>query len=179
MARIYRRKEVEKLLLALDGNAGAGAVAAAAPLAELHAGCGHFGGYTAFRERCDDFDTLAILIEHRLRNLASGRADDLERAFDELKIFMLTATSRTSLHFLGMLTRCDALPLGSHDIFLRELRHLHAMQAKLSGSDLGARLGPGAAADIDAAEAMLTRILERAPALLDLGVRGAALDGAA
>jgi hypothetical protein len=177
MAKTYRRAEVEELLLALERNARAVVKAARAATADV--GADQFEGYTAFRERCDDFDTLAILIEHRLKHIAGGRADDLEQKFNELKIFILTSTLKTSLHFLRVLAERDALPLGSRDIFLRELRNLHAVQSKMSASELAEHLDPRATADMKVAEEILNLILDRAPTLLDLGMRTEELEGAA
>ena len=176
MAKTYRRAEVEELLLALERSANA--VIKAARLA-TSARPDQFEGYTAFRERCDDFDTLAILIEHRLRNIAGGRAEDLEHKFTELKVFILSATLKASLHFLRMLSERDALPLGSRDIFLRELRKLHAAQAKMTASDIAEHLDARAAADLKVVEEILNLILDRAPTLLDLGARQEELAGAA
>jgi len=166
MAKTYRRAEVEELLQALERNAKA--VVDAARAATTAAGRDKFEGYTGFRERCEDFDTLAILIEHRLMHIAGGKAEDLEGKFSELKIFMLTATLRTSLHFLRVLAARDALPLGSRDIFLRELRHLHAARSRMTGAEYAGRLDPGTAADMQRAEEILGLILDRAPTLLDL-----------
>ncbi len=177
MAKTYRRAEVEELLLALERNANA--VVAAAKTAASDARHDKFEGYTLFRERCDDFDTLAILIEHRLKHIAGGKADDLEQKFSELKVFMLTSTLKTSLHFLRVLSERDALPLGSRDIFLRELRTLHGTQTKMSGTDYAERLDPRTVADMKMAEEILGLILDRAPALLDLTRREEALEGAA
>jgi hypothetical protein len=177
MAKTYRRAEVEELLTALERNANA--VVKAARVATADSRADKFEGYTVFRERCDDFDTLAILIEHRLKHIAGGRAEDLEQKFNELKIFMLTSTLKTSLHFLRVLSERDALPLGSRDIFLRELRNLHAVQTKMSASELAERLDPRTVADMKVAEEILNLILDRAPTLLDLGLRAQELEGAA
>ena len=177
MAKTYRRAEVEELLLALERNANA--VVQAARLATSDAQHVKFEGYTVFRERCDDFDTLAILIEHRLKHIAGGKADDLEQKFNELKVFMLTATLKTSLHFLRVLSVRDALPLGSRDIFLRELRNLHSAQSKMSATDLAERLDARTLSDMKVAEEILNLILDRAPMMLDLGMRAEELQGAA
>jgi len=177
MAKTYRRAEVEELLLALERNANA--VVKAARVATSDSRHDQFEGYTAFRERCDDFDTLAILIEHRLKYIAGGKAEDLEQKFRELKMFILSSTLKTSLHFLRVLSERDALPLGSRDIFLRELRNLHAVQGKMSASALAERLDPRAIADMKLAEEILNLILDRAPTLLDLDLRPQELEGVA
>jgi hypothetical protein len=92
---------------------------------------------------------------------------------------MLTSTLRTSLHFLRVLSARDALPLGSRHIFLRELRNLHAVQSKMAGAEYAERRDPRTLADMKVAEEILTLILDRAPALLDLTRRADELEGAA
>lgn len=167
MAKTYRRAEVEELLQALERNANA--VVQAARVATTNARHDKFEAYTAFRERCDDFDTLAILIEHRLKNIAGGRAEDLENKFKELKVYMLTSTLKTSLHFLRVLSEQDSLPLGSRDIFLRELRNLHSVNSKMSSQ--AEAVDAATLADMKVAEEILGLILDRAPALLNLDNR--------
>jgi hypothetical protein len=167
LPRRYSRAEVEALLEALERNADG--VVAAAQDATGQAG---FEPYLYFCERCDDFDTLTILIEHRLRRIDGGKAQDLERRFDELKVFMLAATLQASLHFLRLFAVRDALPLGSRDVFARELRYLNGLQARIGASGLAERLDERTAADLQEALAMLDEIMDRAPALLDLGLAG-------
>jgi len=170
MAKMYRRAEVEELLKALESNANA--VVNAARVATADTRHDKFEAYTAFRERCDDFDTLAILIEHRLKNIAGGRAEDLETKFNELKVFMLSSTLKTSLHFLRVLSEQDSLPLGSRDIFLRELRNLHSVNSKIATQHHAVE--PSTLNDMRLAEEILGLILDRAPALLNLDQREAA-----
>ncbi|MBI3451526.1 MAG: hypothetical protein HY057_01575 [Rhodospirillales bacterium] len=96
MANTYNRTEVEDLLRALERNATAVIDAARASATEAQQD--KFTGYANFKERCDDFDTLSILIEYRLKNMRGGREQDLEEKFDELTVYMVSATLTTSLH---------------------------------------------------------------------------------
>ncbi len=165
MARTYSRGEVEQLLGALEQSASA--VIQTAGLASADARRDKFAAYQEFKKRCDDFDTLSILIEHRLKNMKAGKERDLEEKFDELTLFLLSATLTASLHFLRILSERDALPLGSRDLFLRELRNLHRAQEKANEPRFEGRLGERTAADIKVAEEILAAIIERAPMLLD------------
>ena len=62
----------------------------------------------------------------------------------------------------------DLLPLGSQDLFMSELKRLHAASERLKGSQTLDRLGPRALQDIKVAEDILQVIIQKAPSLLDL-----------
>jgi hypothetical protein len=165
MAKTYSRGEVEQLLSALEHSATA--VIKTAGLASAEAKKDKFQAYQEFKRRCDDFDTLSILIEHRLKNMKGGKEKDLEEKFEELTLFLLTATLTASLHFLRILAERDALPLGSRDLFMRELRNLHRANQKINEPQYSSRISERTKADVRVAEEILTTIIDRAPALLD------------
>ncbi len=166
-SRTYSRRDVEELLLALEQ--GAAAVVKSAGLASPEAKQDKFQAYQEFKRRCDDFDTLSILIEHRLKNMKGGAERDLDEKFDELCLFLLSATLTASLHFLRILAERDALPLGSRDVFMRELRNLHRANEKMNDPKYAPRINERTGADLKVAEEILATIIERAPALLDFG----------
>ncbi|MBL8806385.1 MAG: hypothetical protein JNN22_06025 [Rhodospirillales bacterium] len=168
----HTRREVESLLSALEGHADnviSAAKDVSGALAEEE-----FGIYARFRAHCDDFDTLAIVIEYRLKNLRGGRDKALEAQFEELTLFMLSATLQTSLHFLKILANRNELPLGSKDIFLSELRSLYRVKQLLEMDRFKQKISARAARDIETAEEILGLIIERAPSLLQLEIGGAA-----
>lgn len=167
--KTYTRRDVEELLSALEQ--GATAVVQSAGLASAEAKRDKFQAYQEFKRRCDDFDTLSILIEHRLKNMRNGAEQDLADKFEELTIFLLSATLTASLHFLRILAERDALPLGSRDVFMRELRNLHRAHEKMNDPKYAARLNERTGSDLKVAEEILATIIERAPALLDFGVK--------
>ena len=163
---LHTRKDVQTLLAALETHADK--VIAAAREASQALTKEEFGIYSRFRGHCDDFDTLAIVIEYRLKNLRTGRDTDLEKQFEELGIFMLTATLQTSLHFLKILSTRKELPLGSKDIFLGELRNLYRVKQMLELDKFRQKVSTRAVKDIETAEEILSVIIERAPSLLQL-----------
>jgi hypothetical protein len=165
MSKTYNRGEVEQLLGALEQSASA--VVKTAGLASAEAKKDKFQAYQEFKKRCDDFDTLSILVEHRLKNMKGGKEADLEEKFDELTLFLLTATLTASLHFLRILAERDALPLGSRDLFMRELRNLHRAHEKIADPRYSMRINDRTTADLKVAEEILGTIIDRAPALLD------------
>ncbi len=163
---VHTRKDVEILLSALDAHASR--VIDTAKNATQALTKDEFGVYARFRRHCDDFDTLAIVIEYRLKNLSTGRDAALETQFEELGVFMLTATLQTSLHFLKILSARKELPLGSKDIFLGELRNLYRAKQMLELDRFRRNVSTRAVKDIETAEEILNVIIERAPSLLRL-----------
>jgi len=168
----HTRSEVEGLLGALEAHADK-VIAAAKDVTKALAE-EEFGIYARFRGHCDDFDTLAIVIEYRLKNLRGGRDKALEAQFEELTLFMLSATLQTSLHFLRILANRNELPLGSKDIFLSELRSLYRVKQLLEMERFRNKISSRAVKDIETAEEILGVIIERAPSLLQLETGGAA-----
>jgi hypothetical protein len=169
MVRTYSRGEVEQLLGALESSASS--VIKTAGAASADARRDKFQAYQEFKQRCDDFDTLSILIEHRLKNMKGGKERDLEEKFDELTLFLLSATLTASLHFLRILSERDALPLGSRDVFMRELRNLHRAQEKIRDPRFEGRISDRTGGDIKVAEEILAAIIERAPEILDFDIK--------
>ena len=169
MSRTYSRGEVEQLLGALETSASS--VIKTAGAASSEARLDKFQAYQEFKQRCDDFDTLSILIEHRLKNMKGGKERDLEEKFDELTLFLLTATLTASLHFLRILSERDALPLGSRDVFMRELRNLHRAQEKIRDPRFEGRISDRTSNDVKVAEDILSAIIERAPEILDFDIK--------
>jgi hypothetical protein len=167
-ASVHTRNEVEGLLAALEGHADG--VIAAAKLVTSKISEQEWHAYSEFRDRCDDFDTLAIVIEYRLKNLRGGRDAALDMSFEELQLFMLTATLQTSLHFLKILAQKNDLPLGSKDIFLGELRSIYRVKNLLELDRYRSKISSRAGKDIETAEEILSVIIDRAPSLLQLGI---------
>ncbi len=165
-ATLHNKRDVEKLLAALEGHADH--VIAAAKEVSTALMQEEFGIYSRFRGHCDDFDTLAIVIEYRLKSLRGGRDKALEAQFEELSLFMLTATLQTSLHFLRLLSTRNELPLGSKDIFLGELRSLYRVKQMLEMERYKNKISSRVGKDIETAEEILGVIIDRAPSLLQL-----------
>lgn len=166
MSRTYLRPEVEDLLAALEQNASDVRRHAASAAGAVRRD--QYNAYLEFRQKCEDFDTLSILLEYRLKNMRGGHQADLSGQYDTLIVSTLSATLCASLHFLRILAERESLPLGSRDVFTRELRSLHHAKERMLRPDLAAKLEPRARADIKVAEDILAVIVEKAPALLEL-----------
>lgn len=156
--------KVQELLAALES--GAAKVIAAAREASADAGGDKFGAYVRFREVVDDFDTLAIVIEYKLKRVRGEKAASLTVKFDELTAFMLSSIVGASLHFLRILCEKTELGFGARDVFKSELRSLYHAKERIGSERYAGRLTGRTQADLEAAEQILEVVIEKAPRLL-------------
>lgn len=107
--------KIREMLTALEQ--GATRVIMAARQASADASQDKYHAYLNFREVVDDFDTLAIVIEYKLKRMRDEKAEALSEKFDELTAFMLSSIVSASLHFLRILSEKTEMPLGARDVF--------------------------------------------------------------
>lgn len=158
-------EKVREMLSALER--GATRVVTAAQQAANDANEDKFKAYVAFREYVDDFDTLAIVIEYKIKRLRDGKAEKLSEKFVELTGFMLSAIVTASLHFLRILAEKRELPLGARDVFMSELRSLYHAKERIETERYAHLLTDRTKSDLVAAEQILEVVIERAPKLLN------------
>jgi hypothetical protein len=158
-------EKVREMLSALER--GATRVITAAQAAASDANEDKFKAYAEFREYVDDFDTLAIVIEYKIKRLRDDRSEKLSEKFVELTGFMLSAIVTASLHFLRILAEKRELPLGARDVFMSELRSLYHAKERIETDRYAHLLTDRTKADLAAAEQILEVVIERAPKLLN------------
>lgn len=156
--------KLQEMLLALEQ--GATKVIMAAREASVDASEDKYHAYLHFREVVDDFDTLAIVIEYKLKRMRDEKAEALAEKFDELTAFMLSSIVAASLHFLRILSEKNELPLGARDVFKSELRSLYHAKDRIETERYVGRLNERTRADLVAAEQILEIVIEKAPKLL-------------
>jgi hypothetical protein len=156
--------KLQEMLIALEQ--GATKVIMAARAASADASEDKYHAYLNFREVVDDFDTLAIVIEYKLKRMRDEKAQALGEKFDELTAFMLSSIVGASLHFLRILSEKNELPLGARDVFKSELRSLYHAKDRIETERYIGRLNERTRADLIAAEQILEVVIERAPRLL-------------
>ncbi len=160
-------KKVLELLSALERTATR--IVAAAQQAANEANEDKFKAYAQFREHVDDFDTLAIIIEYKMKRLRDGRVGKLSEKFVELTGFMLSAIVTASLQFLRILAEKRELRLGARDVFMSELRSLYHAKERIESDRYAHFLTDKTKNDLVAAEQILDVVIERAPKLLNFG----------
>ena len=99
--------KIQEMLVALE--AGATTVIGAAREASAEAGEDKYKAYLRFREVVDDFDTLAIVIEYKLKRLKGEKAASLTVKFDELTVsgVAVTRLTREAASARAAARRCD------------------------------------------------------------------------
>jgi len=168
-AKTYTKGEVEKLLDALEVQARE--VAAVAEDARRKAEKNSFKAYQAFRNKAGEFATFSILIEGRLDHLEGGADPRLQGHFDDLTAMTYKVLVKTSIQFLWALAQNNELPLGTREVFLQELRTLYETKKTLSEPRYDRRLDEEAKRKLHVAEEILREIIDKAPSLLQFGIR--------
>ena len=130
-----------------------------------------FEQYVDMRNLLSECKALIVIIENRL---ASAREAGEETARLEDNLALLTTQLwetllATALEFFRSVASSTRLPLGSRDVFVRELKTLHDARSLLQRPPYSARVEQVTMDNLDKAEKILREIIARAPGLLDLG----------
>ncbi len=99
MAKQYKKSEVVEMLTALERKAKQ--VLEIVTSIEKDATKNSYSMYDDFVKRAQGFDTLAILVETRLKNMdmASGSSETLYDQYDKLKIVVAHGQIKASMQF--------------------------------------------------------------------------------
>lgn len=128
-----------------------------------------FTEYNRCRDRASECWAFAIVIDRRLQDYkGTDRALLLER-HNRLTINIWATVLKASLTFLTALSREPHLPLGSREIFVREIRTLHDTHRLLSTPRYADMLDSTMDKRREKASRILTELIAKAPSLLDLG----------
>jgi len=165
----YPKAEVQKLLDALEVHATE--VAGVAEEAQKRASKNSFKAYQHFRNKTGEFETFSILIEGRLDRLEGGADPRLQGHFDDLTAVTYKQLIKTSIKFLWVLAQGNELPLGTREVFIQELKTLYDTKKKLAEPRYETRLDDDAKRNLHVAEEILTEIIDKAPSLLQFGVK--------
>ncbi len=122
--------------------------------------------FLEFQDLTTENLTFLIIIERRLQNLPSHHKGELQESFDDLVVAVWSIVMRGALSFLSTISNDDYLPLGSRELFLRELRTLNDAQMRLSEERYQHRLGAEAQREMQTAERILSEVIEKAPTLM-------------
>ncbi|WP_170294644.1 hypothetical protein [Roseospira navarrensis] len=128
-----------------------------------------FMDYARTRNLTSECMAFSIVIARRIEGLPDPDRARRQATFDRLTIRMWGTLLDCSLTFLNAMAQEPNLPLGSREVFLREIKTLHDAHGTLA-QDRFADLMPG---DLMSrhrqAHKILNEIIDRAPRLLDLG----------
>jgi len=124
-----------------------------------------FRTYLEFRDLVIECESFNEVIQRRL---ASAEKDsdnpDLQGQLDELSARQLTLAIHASLKFLRYIAEKN-LPIGSRDVFIRELNDLHRMKKSFDSERLKGKVDQKALDDQKKVEEILSVVIEKAPQL--------------
>lgn len=167
----HEREEIERFLIILEKRIRqlGETVALAADGLDPESADLSFADYVRSRDLSSECWAFSIVIERRLDEYTGHDKAKLSSRFDELTINIWSMLLSCSLYFLDSLSRREYLPIGSREIFVREIKTLYDAHKLLADSRYEGRITDTLRRQHHRAERILNEIIERAPALLNLG----------
>lgn len=173
MTEVLRQQEleIEQFLKILRERVSSLESDAVNRLRQLETQHGHlrFIDYMKSRDISSECWAFSIVIEHRIDEYTGPEAENLRREFDQMIVSIWTALLNCSLRYLAALSREENLPLGSREIFVREIKTLYDANKFLNDSRYHGLIDNDVQNKKHQAERILNEIIGRAPALLELG----------
>ncbi len=124
-----------------------------------------FKTYLEFRDLVIECESFNEIIQRRLTSAEKEGIDpDLQDQLDELSARQLTLAIHASLKFLHYISEKN-LPIGSRDVFIRELKDLHRMKQSLDNERMQGKIDEAALDDQKKVEEILNMVIEKAPQL--------------
>lgn len=128
-----------------------------------------FNEYRKFRDGTSECLTFVIIIENRLGRLSDAVAKPIRQRLDEMTAKVWAFLLDGALHFFEAIVKINYLPLGSREVFVRELKTLHEAETLLSDERFKRWIDDSARRKLKTASRILAEIIERAPSLLEIG----------
>jgi hypothetical protein len=124
-----------------------------------------FKTYMEFRDLVVECESFNEVIQRRLEAAQKDSANpDLQEQLDALSARQITLAIHASLKFLRYIAEKN-LPIGSRDLFIRELQDLHRMKQTLDQDRLKGKVDAAALEDQRKVEEILNVVIEKAPQL--------------
>lgn len=129
----------------------------------------HFARYVKNRDLTSECWAFSVVIERRIDQLSDEDSKPYRMRFTALTVKIWATLLDCSLKFLDALSREQNLPLGSREVFVREIKTLYDASRWLSDERYEGLFDDNMQVKQRQAERILTTIIDRAPALLELG----------
>lgn len=124
-----------------------------------------FKNYLEFRDLVVECESFNEVIQRRLQTADKDCENpDLQSQLDELTARQVTLAIHASLKFLRYIAEKN-LPIGSRDVFIRELQDLHRMKQALDNERIKDKVDAAALEDQRKVEEILNVVIEKAPQL--------------
>jgi len=128
-----------------------------------------FMDYARTRNLTSECLAFLIVIERRVEVLPDEVRPPFRESLDKLTISLWANLLECSLTFLRAISEEEYLPLGSREVFMREIKTLYDAHGILSRPEFEGRVPSEILTRQKSAERILNEIIDRAPRLLDLG----------
>jgi hypothetical protein len=128
-----------------------------------------FTDYVKSRDLTSECWAFSIVIERRIEELPDAERPRLQQRFSRLMVLIWSCLLNCSLNFLDALSREENLPLGSREVFVREIKTLYDANKWLSDDRYVDLIDDAMHNKQAQAEKILSAIINRAPTLLELG----------
>lgn len=110
--------------------------------------------------------TFLLIIEKRLERIPKRNKQELADSFDDLVVAVWSVVMTGSLGFMMVIAEEEYLPLGTREVFVRELKTLNDANSQLTSERYRDRLSEELQAKCEKAESIIMLIIDRAPSLL-------------
>lgn len=128
-----------------------------------------FMDYARTRNLTSECLAFMIVIERRVDALPEEHQERYRIQCDRQFVAVWSTLLECSLAFLHSVSQEEHLPLGSREVFLREIKTLHDAHGTLSQNRFKGLVPEDVLVRQRQAEKILNEIIDRAPRLLDLG----------
>jgi hypothetical protein len=128
-----------------------------------------FTDYARTRNLTSECLAFLIVIDRRIDTLPDHMQAEPRRILEDHTIDLWGTLLECSLAFLRTIADQTHLPLGSREVFVREIKTLHDAHAILSQDRFAGKVPESTMDKQKQAERILNEVIDRAPRLLDLG----------
>jgi hypothetical protein len=128
-----------------------------------------FTDYARTRNLTSECMAFLIVIDRRIDALPDHMQVEPRQILESHTIDLWGTLLECSLAFLRAISGQAHLPLGSREVFVREIKTLHDAQAVLSQDRFSGKVPESTMDRLKQAERILNEVIDRAPRLLDLG----------
>lgn len=130
-----------------------------------------FSEYQKFRDLSAGCLTFTIIIQNRVDRIGASDpalAKEFGSRLDALTVEVWGILLKGALEFFLVISQSDSLPLGTRDVFTRELRTLHEAGKIFREPRYAERADELMRKNAEVAEKILFEIIEKAPSLLEI-----------
>lgn len=124
-----------------------------------------FQAYHEYRDLIDQYEALDATIRGRLPKLAGDERQHYEDRLLQNERRLLGITVKAAFDTLFALSAISNLPIGTKELFTRELEALNAARLRLRSPEHAGKLPADLEQDLETAQLILLEVMDKAPSL--------------